>query len=198
VRSLKENAIAAPAESKNSKTEKCSRCRLSHHHQTATKRTPTTKADSAPAPLGDITANTITPSEFDALKARYAGMGLGEQSEYTIFEVGVENSDANERTFAFSEQGLKDALAWAEFTDGKSLIVIRSTNTQHTLNLNSYRHRQYHQRKLDDIQYWNFSPLILARRNLCHRHYHHHQQHDHRQLGKCRQCCYLRRRDLQQ
>jgi len=80
---------------------------------------------------------SVSLTEFNAIRAAHPDLNLStSMSAYNIIEVGVASPD-NVSSFAFSEAGLRAAIARAGITAANDLIVVRTTATQNTIALNS-------------------------------------------------------------
>lgn len=78
---------------------------------------------------------SITDLDFAAIRAAYPDLDLSDDmAEYNIIEVTGTTSNDDD-LFAFSEAGLRAAIAKAGTTTANDLIVVRTTETQDTITL---------------------------------------------------------------
>ena len=71
---------------------------------------------------------SVSPAEFDKIKAMYPGLNLAAYADYNIIEVTAANLSADM---------LRAAITLASTTTQNDLIVVRTNATQHTIELSS-------------------------------------------------------------
>ena len=85
-------------------------------------------------PLEERQMLSISPADFDAIKAAYPDLNLTAMTDYNVIEIGG-NDVNNVSSFAFSEDGIKAAISRAGQTPENDLIVVRTTTTQKAITL---------------------------------------------------------------
>ena len=79
---------------------------------------------------------SVTLGDFDAIREQYADLNLSaNMADYNIIEVGGADPINTTDSFAFSDAGIRAAIARAGQTTGNDLIVVRTTEMQNKIAL---------------------------------------------------------------
>ena len=80
---------------------------------------------------------SVSMGDFDAIKSQYEDLNLGNFADYNIIEVGGAGNQAGgaNNNFAFSDTGIRAAIARAGQTTQNDIIVVRTTATQNKITL---------------------------------------------------------------
>ena len=81
---------------------------------------------------------SVTMGDFTAIQTQYSDLELAKFEDYTIYEVGgTDTLDSSQSYFDFTEYGLRSAINTANNTTENILIVVRTTDDDHTITLNT-------------------------------------------------------------